>query len=397
MIDRFVTVLFVALGAALLVPFLWVEALHHPGFIWLLAGYGVGYYLGCCVHELGHFVCGRAASIQIQHVWLGRGPLLFYHRFGETTFELRLNLRAGGAAVPFRPLRYNRYAWMFFTLGGAIANATLLALLLLAFKIPWSGNIVADPRWGLAGAAAAQVMLIVRNLRPHSWVHDGRAINSDGAILWSLMREKNKDAMEQGAYFVGMLRRYASGAEPEFTASLAAERIFSHIVRVDRSTDERVRREVDDALLRELKRGGLSKEEELLTLDALMTDAVLYEDPALLAQIDAWSLRALALGPEVKTLHGTRGAALVALKCYDEAKILLTPLTGEDADAFDRLLSKTFLARAEHGLGNTAAARTLIAQAQTICDSGPPRPAAAALVARVAKEVDLDTTTPTTS
>src|SRR5215470_6538115 len=200
MIDRFATVLFVAFGAALLVPFLWVEGLKHPGFIWLLVGYGVGYFLGCCVHELGHFVCARAVSIQIQHLWLGGGPLLFYRRIGETTFELRLNLRAGGAAVPFRPLRYNRYAWMFFTLGGAIANAILLVLLILAFQIPWSGDVVSDPRWALAGAASAQAMLIVRNLRPRSWAHDGRTISSDGQILLDLARGKNKDGMEQSAF-----------------------------------------------------------------------------------------------------------------------------------------------------------------------------------------------------
>jgi hypothetical protein len=395
--DRTIVSLFFVFGAAFVVAFLWAEGRDHPGFVWLLAGYGAGYFLGCCIHELGHFFCARAVSIQIQHLWLGRGPLLFYHRIGETTFELRLNLRAGGAAVPFRPLRYNRYAWMFFTLGGAIANAILLVLLILAFQIPWSGDVVSDPRWALAGAACAQAMLIVRNLRPRSWVHDGRTISSDGQILLDLARGKNKDGMEQNAFFAGMLRRYASGAEPEFTASPAAERIFSHIVRADRSVDDKVRRDVDDSLLRELKRGGLTKEEELLVLDALMTDAVLYEDPALLAQIDTWSQRALALGPEVKTLRGTRGAALVSLRRYEDAKVLLTPLVGKDADDYDRLLSMTFLARAEHALGNAPAARGLIAQAQATCDSGPPRLAAAALIARVAKEVGIDATPPAKS
>src|SRR5215475_14189866 len=188
-----VSILLELLAAALVIPLLWFQGLIYPGLIWLLGGYSAGYFVGACVHELGHFVCARAVSIQVRHLWVGKGPLILRRRIGETTFELRLNFRASGLAVPFRSLRYNRYAWMLFTLGGAIANATLLALLLLAFKIPWPSAVVADPRWGLAGAACAQAMLIVRNLRPRSFVRDGRTVNNDGAILWNLVREKTKD------------------------------------------------------------------------------------------------------------------------------------------------------------------------------------------------------------
>jgi predicted Zn-dependent protease len=163
-----------------------------------------------------------------------------------------------------------------------------------------------------------------------------------------------------------MLRRYNSGQDPQTTASPAAARICFHLARTDRWTAEGGR-ETADALRRELERGCLTREEEMLVLDALMTDALIDRDPALLARLDAWSSRALALGPEVRTLHGSRGAALVELGHFAEAKALLEPLAAADVESFDRLLSCAFLARAEYALGNPDTARRLATDAHTIC------------------------------
>jgi predicted Zn-dependent protease len=94
-----------------------------------------------------------------------------------------------------------------------------------------------------------------------------------------------------------------------------------------------------------------------LVLDALGTDALFFRDPALLVHLDEWSLRAVTLAPNIATVRATRGWALVELGRYAEAKPILEPLTLSAEAPFDRILSHAFLARAEHALGDAAAAR----------------------------------------
>src|SRR5262249_17722142 len=130
-------------------------------------------------------------------------------------------------------------------------------------------------------------------------------------------------------------------------------------------------------LRRELLDGGLPVEEEMLVLDALVTDGLLFADPMLLAEMEQWSLRALQLGPEVKTLAGRRGAVLVELGRYQEGKALLEGVAFTvDTESFDVLMSSIFLARAEHALGNGAAAAALMTQVRSnTAQAGPNEPA----------------------
>jgi len=147
--------------------------------------------------------------------------------------------------------------------------------------------------------------------------------------------------------------------------SKAFLRICDQLGRLERHTDPSVRRDVWEALRHELGRRDLPADEEMLVLDSLITDALLYADPALGREREAWSLRAVQLGPRVSTLIGSRGAALVEAGRYEEGKAMLEPLVfAKDTVAFDGLISRIFLARAEHALGDEAAALPLMAQAR---------------------------------
>ena len=78
----------------------------------------------------------------------------------------------------------------------------------------------------------------------------------------------------------------------------------------------------------------------------------------------------LRLGPKVKTLIASRGAVLIELGRYHEGKALLeTVAFAEGAPLADSLLNRIFLARAEHALGNAAAASRLLAEARAIARS----------------------------
>jgi hypothetical protein len=147
-------------------------------------------------------------------------------------------------------------------------------------------------------------------------------------------------------------------ADPPFRMTAASSRLWFHGFRFQ--TISNARPEAREGMLRELQRGMLSREEQIWALDALITDGIVSGDPAVRPFLDAWSLQALALGPDRPTLQGSRGAVLVELGRYEEGKVLLAPLAAPDQPvSFDSFMSRAFLALAERGLGNEAAARQL--------------------------------------
>src|SRR5262249_24927542 len=136
------------------------------------------------------------------------------------------------------------------------------------------------------------------------------------------------------------------------------------------TADADARHDFRAALLHEVEAGDLAPEEKMLVLDALVTDALVSRDPAVLPRLDDWSRQALALGPDLPTLLGSRGAVLVELGRYEEGKALLGPLAAaSQAGSFDSFMSRAFLALAERALGNETAARQLANAARAAAEA----------------------------
>jgi hypothetical protein len=203
-----------------------------------------------------------------------------------------------------------------------------------------------------------QVFFVVLTLIPHRASVDGRPMPSDGLQLLRLF---------SGAFpYAVLLEPYRDSALGRSVTSPASSRIADQLARVERWTSEDARSDIHAALRRELTDGGLSTAEEMLVLDVLVTDGLIFADPAVRPHLDQWSLRALQLGPKVKTLIGSRGAVLVELGQYQKGKRLLETLAfSSDAAPFDALLSRVFLARAEHALGNADLATSLMRDARS--------------------------------
>jgi hypothetical protein len=328
----------------------------------LYAGLVTGFVVGTAAHEGGHFVCAVMSSIPVRSLSIGGGPVLLRVRINETSLELRQNLWAGGLIVFYPALTYRKCATMFALTGGLLGDVALVALVI------WLTQVLAVPYtlgMILAGVVLSQLLTIAVNLFPSTVKVDNETLETDGLQLWHTLCGPRSGPTQQGSIFKAMLR--VCGGE-ESSVSGAAPRLCYHLSR-DRWGNEAVRREVDDALQRELKRDGLTREEQLLVLDALATDALLFGDPDLRARLDKWSLRALALGPTIRTIRGTRGSALVELGRYAEAKLLLEPLTSAEETSLDRILSHASLARAEQALGAHAAARRHVSEARRMCSA----------------------------
>jgi Peptidase family M50 len=325
----------------------------------LFASSALGLAAGIVCHEFGHMLCAVLLSLPVRLVSIGCGPLLWRGRIGETRFELHAVPWSGLVRCYPQPV-IRRLPMLFFVLGGVLGNAALIGVVAAVD----AADVVPHPmRIYLGPIVLAQIYLIVTNLAPYWGTVGGIAIVTDGLLFLLLLAGPRSGPTQDGLLYAAMLDRYrgANRAAPR----RACVRLIYQLLRCDRWTDAEARRDFQDAVQRELGRGALSREETILALDALVTNALIYRDPPLRAQLDAWSQQALRLAPDSAALRGSRGAVLVELGRYQEGRALLAPLVGaQPAASFDAFMVQVFLARAERALGDIAAARALAAAAR---------------------------------
>lgn len=376
------TVLGFVIGCAIGALLGYVATAHGrpPLIVWFF----VGYVIGVVCHELGHALCAAIASIPVRRIQIGVGPVLLRHRFGEISLELRL-LPLSGLVWPYPVANFRRSRWALFILGGALGNAAVIAAVAGLSAIDAVRNQVDDV---FGGIVLAQVFMILATMIPYRYAVSGTPVASDGLQILQLLWQPRDATTPASISYAALLNGYGSTASAPSVLSSAGSRVFYQLNRPDRWSDNDARRDFRESLRRELGRDELTREERMLVLDALASDALTFGEPELLPDLDEWSSRALELGPEKLPLLCTRGAALVELGRYNEGKALLLSVTAaEQTQHLDRLVCQVFLARAELALGNAAAAQQFACAARVTADQGPISAAVAPLLARLGPEL----------
>ena len=339
-----------------------------PYLLGLLVG---GMIVATMAHEGGRLLCARIGSIPVRRLVIGCGPVLVRGCVHDARMELRL-VPIGSLVICAESTNMpKRWAVALYFLGGVLGNVAVIGV------VVWLSVIGAAPSppdaempailTPVGILVAAQIFYIVISLiAPMFYARSPRL----------------------KPYREGTTRlRIGSG-------SLAFVRIAGPLARRDRLTNQNSRHKAWLAVRRELARGDLTPEEEMYALDSLVTDGLLVADgaivtdPVLRPELDLWSQRALRLGPKVRTLIASRGAVLIELGRYHEGKALLeTVAFVEGVRLADSLLNRIFLARAEHALGNAAAAGRLLAEARAIARSSFRGPVLTAWIGRIQREV----------
>jgi Peptidase family M50 len=350
----------------------------------LIAWFFVGYAMGIVCHELGHVLCAAIASIPVRCIQVGIGPILLRRRFGETSLELRL-LPLSGLVWPYPIVNFRRSRWALFILGGVLGNATIIAVATGLSAIHGVSNQAGDV---FGGVVFAQIFMIAATIIPYRYAVSGIPVASDGLQILQLLRQPRGATTQASIEYAALLAGYGRTASAPPALSPAGSRVLYQLNRPDRWNDNDARRDFRESLLRELSRDELTREDRMLVLDALASDALTFGDPELRADLDKWSSRALELGPDKLPLLCTRGAVLVELGRYNEGKILLTSVAAaEQTQPLDRLVCQVFLARAEIALGNAAAARQFACAARATADGGLMSAAVAPLLARLGPDL----------
>jgi hypothetical protein len=278
-------------------------------YLWFLLAYAIG----VVCHEAGHLLLGLLGSIPIRLISIGAGPVVLRGRIGETTLELRL-LPLSGFVFHYPLLHYRRFRHVLFLLGGVLANAMVVGL---AAGLDAFGALSQQARSTLMAVVLAQFVLIIVSLLPLRARFGGIPTGTDGLQLLQILRGAHP-AARAGLDYRSLVTTYSNGGQVDPT--VASSRVLYHSGRVDRWTDAKARHDSQEALLRELARRDLPREAEILVLDTLVTDGLVFGDAHLCSRLDEWSARALELGPEINTLRGSRGAVLVSLGRYEAEK-----------------------------------------------------------------------------
>lgn len=354
---------------------------------WLLGLYFVGLVAASVAHECGHLLSARLCSIPVGQFGIGSGPVVLRWRVGGTQVVLRL-VPVGGLVMPaVLPDLQKRWPMALFFIGGVLGNIAAIGAM-IALHAAGAAPVVLYDGAGMPLIVAqagilvgTQLFIIILSLIPHRASLDGRPMASDGLQLLRLF--------SGGFRYAASLEPYRSSATRLAMTSPASSRIAYQLARTDRWTSEDARCDFRAALRRELAEGSLPPEEEMLVLDALVTDGLTFADPAVRPELGQWSQRALQLGPKVRTLIGSRGAVLVELGRYDEGRQLLeTVAFSSDVAPFDALMSQIFLARAEHALGNADLACDLMTKVRSVINNpGAFGPAVMALIERIDNEM----------
>lgn len=301
------------------------------------------------VHEVGHAICAEIVGIPIRRIEIGRGRTLASFRVGAAWVVIGSPRPFSGIVIPYTVDGASRTARLFYLLGGVLANALSAGLLYGVFL-----RVDDDLVSAILVMALIIEVFFLANLWPARRKSRGGGVSlSDGLRILGVLREDRAAAQVRRETWIAALAVYAAPGEPRprWSAGLARATFF---LREERKTDPKERRRQMDDWKRERARSH-TRCERLFLADALVTKMVYEGADGDHAELDAWSAEAAALRPDLKTLRGARAAALATLGRFAEAKAELA--YADYSNDFNRFLNNTFLARAEFGLGEHAAAQ----------------------------------------
>ena len=165
---------------------------------WLVINLGLLIFLwGPCtiLHEAGHVITGRLAGCRVFGAVMGTGKVIFTIEFSGMKFDFGRYLHGGGLTylvhVNEKP---SRWAEVFFTLGGCLANLTAAGAVLMFVPYHDLARFAVMPTYKFAIApafVAVNLLQCIISLYPHWTKIGGRNYQSDGAIIIETLRDKD--------------------------------------------------------------------------------------------------------------------------------------------------------------------------------------------------------------
>jgi hypothetical protein len=290
---------------------------------------GVSVVLSILPHELGHALVGRAMGWRVHQILIGVGKPLCKVRWAGMLFDVRSLPVAGATWLAPVDTRWLRPKWFLIILAGPLVNAAMALAVMFAFGGGWS-----EFDWDAMPTPArlfvwANAYVLVANLWPYR-PRAGLGLLSDGGQLLELLsfRKEAVDRLQAMRYaFEAMAGRERSDLAATRSWCEKGLALFPedlHLLNLSGVTclDDQKYEQARDMFLKLLAKEDHPQKRALYLNNLAYTDAV-SENPAWLAEADAYSKDAYTMLPWMLAVVGTRGTVLVALRRYEEGLPLL--------------------------------------------------------------------------
>ncbi|OKP99079.1 hypothetical protein A3849_06470 [Paenibacillus sp. P46E] len=133
-------------------------------------------YIDTFLHELGHFFAGKLVGYEIERVVIGdRKPIFSGVVFG-TSFIFCYGF--GGLTVPGTSVKISKLRLSVFALGGVFFQIFIISIIYILFGIGSEENYFLPLLFMFLN-----LITIVYNLYPRTFIQDGRVYLSDGLLF----------------------------------------------------------------------------------------------------------------------------------------------------------------------------------------------------------------------
>ncbi len=321
---------------------------------------GVSVIVSIVPHELGHAIVARALGWKVYQIVIGLGKPLFKRRWYGILFEFRSIPVAGATFMTPTDTRWFRSKFFLSVLAGPAVNAMMVIGVILICQGTlnyFDFDALPVPAQLFIGA---NVWIIIVNLWPYE-LKSGFGVPNDGKQLLQTLAftKKALQQVECARFtFEALLCRERgdlSGARAWCDEGLTlypqnpSLLNFSAINDLDLHNYERAR----ETFLKLAEIPDQPRAARLVYLNNLAYADALTENPAWLAEADAYSRDAYAALPWMAAVVGTRGTVLVAMGQYQEGMKLLTKSIADAESPRNKAENCCYMALALHHSGNS--------------------------------------------
>ncbi|HLO87703.1 MAG TPA: site-2 protease family protein [Nostocaceae cyanobacterium] len=311
-------------------------------------------YFSIFSHEMGHFCAAKILGLRPKLVKVGSGYKFLQINLFAAKFEFMV--MPTGGITEFSNLFVNNLKYKLFTvyLAGSLVQIIFIFILLNIYS-----RFIYHPL--ILIFIFIEVGILINNLTPSEVELYGKKISTDGRMIIQVLTTNYQGNLQR----IVDLSRYKikdeNLADGLFKEDInALRKIFEALEAVVKNNFD-IGIQLFNELLSEPK---LSKSERVYILDNLTSIVINYGQKQYLSLADTWSLQAIEIAQDCKTLQGTRGAILVELERFSEGKEMLLPLTEAGNEPVDIFFSSFYIAKADFYLGNEEKVREWLIKAK---------------------------------
>ncbi|MFN6513412.1 MAG: site-2 protease family protein [Nostoc sp. CreGUA01] len=319
--------------------------------IWIWASFSIYIwaYFSIFCHEMGHFMVGKMMGFHPYLVKIGTGKKMLNIKLSNFIIEFNLMPNGGITYVSNLSLHNIKPKLIFMYLAGPMINCLLFILIISIYSQSAFHYIFANYIYILEAFGIFEFLLIIGNILPSELTIYGQKHSNDGKQVLDALTKTNEQFIQKK---LG-LDRYTINKNDSsiifFNNDLKTLQIlYEAQVEFDKRNFNQAIKLLEQIVINE----QMIVRDKLYILDILVSIVIEYEQMKYLEKADTWSLQALALAGDIKTIQGSRGAILIELGRYSEGKQMLLPLTEAGNDLIDIAYSCCYVAKADYFLGN---------------------------------------------